>query len=89
MEANIINLFSFTLKDHVSKWGKKIVKIIPNYTFKELEKTFYKHFQTMKNDEEFYMQLRNFQQQVGKWVKVYYEHLLKLAIFLQIKVNDV
>jgi hypothetical protein len=43
----------------------------------------------MKSDEEFYMQLRNFQQQVGEWVKVYYEHLLKLANCLQVKANDV
>jgi hypothetical protein len=60
MEANIINLFNFTLKYHISEWGKKFVKIIPNYTFKELKKTFYKHFQTVKSDEEFYMQLKNF-----------------------------
>jgi hypothetical protein len=31
----------------------------------------------MKNDEEIYMELKNLQQQVGEWVEVYYEHLLK------------
>ncbi len=44
----------------------------------------------MKSDEEFYMQLRDFQQQVGQWVKAYYKHLLKLANCLQqVKANDV
>jgi hypothetical protein len=54
------------------------------------QKRFYKHFQIVKSDEEFYMQLRDFQQQVGKWVKAYYKHLLKLANCLQqVKANDV
>jgi hypothetical protein len=46
--------------------AKTLYKIIPNYTFEELEKTFNKHFKTMKSDEEFYMQLKNFQRQVGE-----------------------
>ncbi len=37
----------------------------------------------MKNDKEIYMQ------QVGEWVKVCYEHLLKLANYLQMKAIDV
>jgi hypothetical protein len=69
--------------------AKTLYKIIPNYTFKKLEKTLYKHFQIVKSDEEFYMQLKNFQLQVGRWVKAYYEHLLKLANCLQVKANDV
>ncbi len=39
----------------------------------------------MKNDEKGYMQLRNLQQQVSERVEVYYEHLLKLANYLQEK----
>ncbi len=39
----------------------------------------------MKN-EEVYMQLWNIQQQIIKCVEVYYEHLLKLANCLQVKV---
>ncbi len=34
----------------------------PNYTFHELEQLFCKCFQTMKNDEKMYMQLRNLPQ---------------------------
>ncbi len=43
----------------------------------------------MKNDEEVYMQLRNFQQQFCEWVEVYYEQLLKLANCLQVKATNV
>jgi hypothetical protein len=42
----------------------------------------------MKNDEKVYMQLRNFQQ-VVKWVEVYYEHLLQLTNWLQVKATNV
>jgi hypothetical protein len=34
------------------------------------------------------MQLKNFHQQVGKWVEVYYECILKLANCLQVKTSD-
>jgi hypothetical protein len=33
--------------------------------------------------------LRNLQQEVGEWVEIYYEHLLKLINCLQLKVTDV
>jgi hypothetical protein len=42
----------------------------------------------MKNDEIFYMRLKNLQQEVGELVKVYYEHLLKLANYLQVKATN-
>jgi len=42
----------------------------------------------VKNDEEVYMQRKNLQQ-VGEWIEVYYECLLKLANYLQVKVIDV
>jgi hypothetical protein len=35
------------------------------------------------------MHLKNFQQQVGKWVKVYYKCLLKVANSVQVKANNV
>jgi hypothetical protein len=53
----IINLFGFTLMDNISEWGENYVQDHPNYTFEELEQTFYKRFKTMKNDEKVYMQL--------------------------------
>jgi hypothetical protein len=37
METNIINLFSFILRDNISKWGKNHVQDHPNYTFEEVE----------------------------------------------------
>jgi hypothetical protein len=88
MEVNIINLFTFTLKDNILKWGKIFVQDHPNCTFKELEQAFCKCFWIVKNDEIFYKQLRNLQQ-LGEWVEVYYDHLLKLADCLQVKVIDV
>jgi hypothetical protein len=42
----------------------------------------------VKNDEEVYMELRNFQQ-VGEQVEIYYEHLLKLANCLQVRATNV
>jgi hypothetical protein len=50
MEANIINLYGFTLWDIISKWGENYVKDHPDRTFEELEQAFCKRFQTMKND---------------------------------------
>jgi hypothetical protein len=42
----------------------------------------------VKNDEEVHMQRKNLQQ-VGERIEVYYECLLKLANYLQVKVIDV
>jgi len=47
MKVDIINLFGFTLQNFIQDH--------PNCTFDELEQAFYKHFQTMKNDEKVYM----------------------------------
>jgi hypothetical protein len=57
MEANIINMFGFTPKDSIFKWGNFFVQNHPNCIFEELEQTFCKCFRTLKNDEEVYMQL--------------------------------
>jgi hypothetical protein len=43
----------------------------------------------MKNDEEVYMQLRTFQQQIDEWVEIYYKCLLKFINYLQIKATNV
>ncbi len=51
MEADIINLFSFTLKDIIFEWGENCVQDHPNYTFEELEQAFCKRFKTIENDE--------------------------------------
>jgi hypothetical protein len=40
VEADIINLFSFTLHYNISKWGENFVHDHPNCTFEELEQTF-------------------------------------------------
>jgi hypothetical protein len=55
MKVDIINLFGFTLRDNISKWGEKCVQDHPNYIFEELEQTFCKQFRTIKNNEEVYM----------------------------------
>jgi hypothetical protein len=55
MEADIINMFGFTLQYNILKWGENFIQDHFNYTFDKLEQTFYKHFQTMKNDEKVYM----------------------------------
>jgi hypothetical protein len=37
MEANITNLFGFTLRDNIFEWGENYVQEHPNCTFEELE----------------------------------------------------
>jgi len=43
MEVNIVNLFGFTLRDNILKWGKNILHDHPNCIFEELEQAFCKH----------------------------------------------
>jgi hypothetical protein len=40
MKDNIINLFSFNLRDNILEWGKYFVQNHPNCTFEELEQAF-------------------------------------------------
>jgi hypothetical protein len=40
VEANIINLFGFTLQNSILEWGKKFLQDHPNCTFEEMEQTF-------------------------------------------------
>jgi hypothetical protein len=42
VEANIINLFGFILKDNIFEWDENYVQDHPNYTFEELEQAFCK-----------------------------------------------
>jgi hypothetical protein len=42
MEANIINLFGFILKDNIFGWGQNYVQDHPNDIFEKLKQTFYK-----------------------------------------------
>ncbi len=37
METDIINLFGFTLRDNIFKWGEKYVQDHPNHIFEELK----------------------------------------------------
>ncbi len=55
MEAYIINLFGFTLRDNILEWGENFFQNHSNCIVNELEQTFYKHFQIVNNDEEIYM----------------------------------
>ncbi len=59
MEVDIITLFGFTLWNNALKWAENFVQNHPKYTFDELEQTFNKHFQIMKNDGKFNMHLKN------------------------------
>jgi hypothetical protein len=37
MEAYIINMFGFILKDNIFEWGENYIQDHPNYTFEELK----------------------------------------------------
>jgi hypothetical protein len=64
-------------------------KAIQITLFEELEQTFCKQFTTIKNNEEVYMQLWNIQQQIVECVEVYYERMLKLKNYIQVRTTDV
>ncbi len=44
MEADIINMFTFTLRKNILELGKNFVQDHPNCTFEELEQEFCKCF---------------------------------------------
>jgi hypothetical protein len=62
-DPDIVNLFCFTLKDAISKWGRS--------TFVKLKETFYKHYQKLRTNEQVYMALRVIKQTSNEKVKVY------------------
>jgi len=39
VEADIINIFGFTLNDSIFEWGENYAQDHPNYIFEELEQT--------------------------------------------------
>ncbi len=65
-----------------------LYNIIPITFLRSWNKRFANVFWIVKNDEEIYMQLRNLQQ-LGERIEVYYECLLKLVNYLQVKAIDV
>jgi hypothetical protein len=64
VEADISNLFGFTLKDNIFEWDENFVQNHLSCMFEETEQVFHKWFWIMKNDNEVYMKLRNIQQQI-------------------------
>jgi hypothetical protein len=44
MEADTINMFTFTLRDNILEWGENFVQDHPNCTFEKLEQEFCKRF---------------------------------------------
>ncbi len=50
-DTEIVNLFCFTLRDTILKWGKKIMQSHRSYIFLELEVTFYKCYCIIQNNE--------------------------------------
>ncbi len=83
MELDIIKLFGFTfkdgIKDNILEWNENFIQDHFNCVFGKLEEVFCKCFQTAKNDEEVYSQLKNIQQQIVECVEVYYEQLFKFT----------
>jgi hypothetical protein len=55
VEADIINLFGFTLRNNILKRDKNFVQDHPNCIFEKLEQMFCKCFQNVKNEKEVYM----------------------------------
>ncbi len=83
MELDIIKLFGFTFKDgtedNILEWNENFIRDRFNCMFGKLEEVFCKWFQTVKNDEKVYSQLRNIQGQIVECVEVYYEQLFKFT----------
>jgi hypothetical protein len=55
MEVDIINMFSFILRDNIFEWGENYVQDHPNCNFEELGQVFAKQFKIVKNNEKVYM----------------------------------
>jgi hypothetical protein len=89
VEANIINLFGFILQNNILEWGKNFVHDQPNCTFEKLEQAVCKHFPNYEEQQRSLCVVEEPPTIVGGWVEVYYEHLLKLANYLQVKAINV
>ncbi len=78
-DVDIINLFCFTLRDAISKWGFFFMRTPLVCRFEELEVTFCKRYQKVQMDEQVYMALRMLKQGGNEKVEIYYERILKVA----------
>ncbi len=87
-DADIVNLFCFTLRDAILEWSKKIMQSHSGYIFLELGAAFCKQYHTIQNNEHVYMAFRVIKQGNDEKVEVYYEQILKLANCFQQKVDD-
>jgi hypothetical protein len=57
-DADIIDLFCFTLRDAISEWGKNFMRADLVCRFKELvQATFCKHYLKVQTSEQVYMAL--------------------------------
>jgi hypothetical protein len=54
-DVQIVNLFSFTLKDIVSYWCNNYLEDDPDYIFTKLQLAFCKRYRKVQNDEQVYM----------------------------------
>jgi hypothetical protein len=60
----------------------------PKCTFAKLEVAFCKCYQNVQIDKQIYMALKVIKQAKNKKVEVYYEYILKLANYLNHKVDN-
>jgi hypothetical protein len=86
--TDVMNLFIFTLRDAILEWGENFMQSHPSCNFSKFEATFCKPYYIVQNDEHVYMALRVIKQGNNEKVEVYYEHIFKLANYLQHKANE-
>jgi hypothetical protein len=70
-DSNIVNLFCFTLKDAISKWGENFMQFHLACIFIELEASFCKCYQKAQIDKHVYIALRVIKQAMTEKVEVY------------------
>ncbi len=87
-DLDVVNLFCFTLKDAILEWGDNFMSSHLGCTFVELEVAFCKWYQKVQTYKQVYMALRIIKQTSNEKVEVHYEHILKLAKYLNHKTND-
>jgi hypothetical protein len=77
--ANIVNLFYFTLCDVIFKWRENFMRLHSICKFKELEVTFYNHYWKVQKDKRVCMALCMIKQGGNEKVEVYYACISKLV----------
>ncbi len=55
IDEEITNLFNFTLRNNAFDWCNNYMRNNPNCRLIDLEQAFYRHYQTMQNDEQVYL----------------------------------